>query len=281
MLFDSLGLHSLVLIGTSIPTTAYGTYLLFSKYSFFKGPLRTISQKAGFGSFSILIWPAIRFSGGYFVVAIIVNLLVAFAIRCVVKIYCEKGGFSFAFSAKMRGYILTGYTGNVDVLAIPASHTGKPVVGIFHHALDNTKATHIEIPNGLISIGGSVFPKSLKTITIPAGVVSIGPRAFSFCTNLENITIPASVVSIGPSAFSFCTSLESITIPANVANIGANTFDGWIHAQRIYIPFATLEEADKTWAKDEWNLDYWRSDWRSGSEAVIMNNADPPVRVFP
>ena len=42
---------------------------------------------------------------------------------------------------------------------------------------------------------------SLKEITIPDGVVSIGDEAFRQCYDLEKVSIPASVTSIGKKTF--------------------------------------------------------------------------------
>ena len=53
-------------------------------------------------------------------------------------------------------------------------------------------ATHIEIPQGVTSIGFGAFIgcKSLTSITIPNSVTSIGGVAFKDCKNLTSITIP-------------------------------------------------------------------------------------------
>ena len=52
----------------------------------------------------------------------------------------------------------------------------------------------------------------LRSITLPAGIKSIGSCAFSGCTSLTSIHIPGSVTSIGYSAFSGCESISSVYI---------------------------------------------------------------------
>ena len=54
------------------------------------------------------------------------------------------------------------------------------------------------------------YCESLKEITIPDGVTSIGCDAFSCCESLKEITIPDSVTSIGNEAFSWCESLKEV-----------------------------------------------------------------------
>jgi hypothetical protein len=79
---------------------------------------------------------------------------------------------------------------------------------------NKTKTAFVRYPQG----------KPDKTYTIPAGVTSVGNRAFSECVTLTGITIPAGVTSIGEGAFSRCGGLTGITIPGSVASIGGMAF---------------------------------------------------------
>ena len=65
---------------------------------------------------------------------------------------------------------------------------------------------------------------NVKKVAIPAGVTSIGSRAFEGCSSLASITIPNSVTTIGDHAFEYCASLANINIPAGVTSIGSYTF---------------------------------------------------------
>ena len=76
----------------------------------------------------------------------------------------------------------------------------------------------------------------LSSITLPAGITSIGEFAFYSCNSLSGIIIPESVTSIGDRAFIFCRSLNSITIPDGVASIGDNTFSNCGSLNTITIP---------------------------------------------
>ena len=83
------------------------------------------------------------------------------------------------------------------------------------------------------SIGG---PDSLKSITIPKSVTSIGRSAFSDCSSLTSVTIPNSVTTIGYSAFSGCSSLTQLTVPDSVTSIDSNLCDGCTNLEKVELP---------------------------------------------
>ena len=62
------------------------------------------------------------------------------------------------------------------------------------------------------------------SFTIPDGVTTIGPMAFSGCTGLTDVTISPSVTQIMDEAFTSCALLEVMTIPASVTSIGKSVF---------------------------------------------------------
>lgn len=70
------------------------------------------------------------------------------------------------------------------------------------------------------------YDTSLKSISIPDSVTSIGEDAFRYCTSLTSVTIGRRVTTIGNNAFEHCTSLVSITIPEGVSTIGGGAFYG-------------------------------------------------------
>jgi hypothetical protein len=90
-------------------------------------------------------------------------------------------------------------------------------------------------------IGGSYSPatpwkfylSSIKTVTIPEGVTSIGNYAFSKCENITSIKIPERVTSIGNGAFKDCIGLTSIEIPDSVITIGKEAFRSCVNIASV------------------------------------------------
>ena len=67
-------------------------------------------------------------------------------------------------------------------------------------------------------------------------VTEIEAYAFRNNTSVKSITIPSTVETIGEYAFAGCTSLEEIIIPASVTNIGVNAFDGCTSLKKVILP---------------------------------------------
>ena len=84
-----------------------------------------------------------------------------------------------------------------------------------------------EVYWGIRHIGPSAFENSKVTsVILPDSVVSIGPHAFSNCSNLSAITIPDTVTSIGTQCFYLCEGLKSVSLPAGLTDIDFGIF-GW------------------------------------------------------
>ena len=85
----------------------------------------------------------------------------------------------------------------------------------------------VVIESGVTSIGDYVFYdcKSLRSVTIPEGVKTIGRGAFCWC-DLQIVTIPDSVDSIGDDAFAYNYDLTVVTLGRGLETIGEAAFSG-------------------------------------------------------
>lgn len=157
---------------------------------------------------------------------------------------------------------ITGCDESVTAAEIPPKIDGVTVTSIGNYAFRRTSLASISIPASVTSISPTAFDSCyrLETIivdannshycvvdnvlfdkmvtkiiryphgrdaeeyTIPAGVISIGERAFEDCGQLCAIEIPESVEHIELGAFMDCYSLKSLRLPSNLVTIGANTF---------------------------------------------------------
>ena len=96
----------------------------------------------------------------------------------------------------------------------------------YSHFIVKTTLKTISLPNSIISIGYNAFFQcaGLKSITIPNSVTKIGNSSFFYCIGLSSIIIPNSVTSIGDGAFERCTGITNLSIGNSVNSIGDNCF---------------------------------------------------------
>ena len=97
------------------------------------------------------------------------------------------------------------------------------------------KAAEVTVPAGVIEIGERAFRDcgNLQRVVLPEGVHSIGERAFENCPQLQSVTLAPGVQRIGGSAFSGCTALRHVVLPESVQSIGEKAFRGCENLQEI------------------------------------------------
>lgn len=99
----------------------------------------------------------------------------------------------FTYEVIDGGIRLTGWTGTGKSLTVPQTVDGKPVTAI---------------------ADGAFRDRSLESVTVPEGVVSVGWFAFSGCYRLSFVRLPASVTTIGYGAFENCASGLRFSCPS-------------------------------------------------------------------
>lgn len=88
---------------------------------------------------------------------------------------------------------------------------------------------HFELPEGLETIGNSVFSgTSVEDIELPSTIISIGSMAFYNNTGLTELVLPEKLETIGSSAFGNNVNLRSVAVKANSAltTLDTSVFNG-------------------------------------------------------
>ena len=107
-----------------------------------------------------------------------------------------------------------------------------------------TQIETITIGAGVTSVGQNAFIgcTALTSVTLPDGLQTIGIWAFKGCMSLTNLTLPKSVTSIGWLAFSNCEALKDVTVfwDTPLDNISADAFSGsgiaGLNKVKLYVP---------------------------------------------
>ncbi len=153
----------------------------------------------------------------------------------------------------VSGYSVYQYDGKEapEVLEIPATYNGKPVIGIAASFRVNAGSTGIKelvIPDSVMFIGRNAINSwsSLEKLNFPAALVSVGELNFTNCTALQNINIAA-----GNTSFSYskgvlydyaktkiikAPNVASVSIPDTVTTIGAYAFYYNKNIEKISLP---------------------------------------------
>lgn len=96
----------------------------------------------------------------------------------------------------------------------------------------------VEVPveYTLIGIDAGVFMnnETVKKITIPDTVTTIGEACFQGCTALEEVKLPEGLTEIGPRTFYGCDALVSLNIPDTVTTIGQFAFGEYFKQTEWY-----------------------------------------------
>ena len=133
---------------------------------------------------------------------------------------------SRAFSATNSLTSISVNPANPSFTSIDGMLLNKEVTTLIIYSVAKS-ATSITIPAGVTTIGRQAFSGAtfLTSVTMQTGVTTIEQGAFNGMTSLSDITIPEGVTTIGDQAFGGASALTSVTIPASVTSIGDFSFD--------------------------------------------------------
>lgn len=127
------------------------------------------------------------------------------------------------------GYNIIASLGGAELgdVVVPSTVNGKPVIGVREKAFaDNVSLRSITLPSSVTTIGVSAFENctSLREVVMP-GVVEIQNFAFKNCIVLETATLPETLTSIGSESFAYA-NLSTLHIPAALTTLNLYAFKG-------------------------------------------------------
>lgn len=131
---------------------------------------------------------------------------------------------------------ITGYTGDIADVVIPAEIEGMPVTEIGSYAFGaNEILSSVEIPVG-VDIGKWAFSEcsSLCYVSL-SGTKTIGEKAFYECSSLTQVRFGWGLESIGSNAFAY-TKLPEVILPETVISIGEGAFTNVYGLSYVEIP---------------------------------------------
>lgn len=137
--------------------------------------------------------------------------------------YVTQGSLTYYIDGKEA--VVTKYNGNAEKVTVPSKIKSASVVGIADQAFWSKK--------------------SMKSLTLPSTLRTIGRAAFNECTGLTKLILPSKLKTISASAFWYCSNLEAVYIPPSVTSIGSNSFRGCKKLTAYVMPDSYAEKYAK------------------------------------
>ena len=96
----------------------------------------------------------------------------------------------------------------------------------------------VTVTDGIDKVADHAFYEcdSLRQISLPSTVRSIGLRAFSGCNSLTSIELPQGLQEIGDAAFANCGGLERVSFGSQLRELGVNCFLNCVNLKEIVLP---------------------------------------------
>lgn len=159
-----------------------------------------------------------------------------------VTVYAKWAVVDLVYEASTRTYTVVGLlAGAGDTVVIPDKYGDLPIATIAAEAFRaNATLKSVTIPDSVTSIGDYAFAECplLETVSLPNSVTTIGKNAFSSCASLTSAKLSAALTEIPAELFAGCTKLSTVNIPATVTKIGARVFSRCCALSDITLPLS-------------------------------------------
>lgn len=171
-------------------------------------------------------------------------------------------GMAYTEGLEIENGAVTGYTGSVRNVIVPATWDGVSVTSVAARAFfGNRNIKSVNLPATVTEIGESAFYDcySLTSVNLTSECRTVGAFAFYRCEKLENagdlsgleeiaehtflgcrrlasVNFSESLIAVGKYAFANCGALQSILLPDTVTEIGEYAFSGCASVETFRIP---------------------------------------------
>lgn len=118
------------------------------------------------------------------------------------------------------------------------------VTAIADSAFFQSKATEVQVPNTVTSMGECAFAYAtdLTSVTLPLHLSNVSKMLFAG-TSVTNVAVPEGVTNIGWGAFQSCSMLHTMLLPSTTKKIEAYGYNNCHNLYEIYCAAPTAPEA--------------------------------------
>ena len=137
-----------------------------------------------------------------------------------------------------------------DEYFVRGGYTSNDQIGF--DAFNNCSGlTSLTLPAGITSIGDGAFYgcSGLTSLNLPDGITSIGDYAFCGCSGLTSLNLPAGITIICEGAFYNCSGLTSLNLPAGITKIYNWTFSGCSGLTSLTLPAGITSIGDYAFSR--------------------------------
>lgn len=154
----------------------------------------------------------------------------------VIKLRANSGTFFLGVGTN-SGIIRLPYSKFVTAIHIGSGGALLNNYGLYGHASGLISLRRVTIPNTITTIGTGFLmdATALENIGLPRGITAIPANGFSKCSALRLVSIPYTVTEIKNNAFEGCNNLFTLSLPNSISIIGAHAFNGMRNLDTLHI----------------------------------------------
>ena len=145
---------------------------------------------------------------------------------------------------EFRGPVDSANQGSYDI-TIPTELDGYTVTGLGDYSFAHKQMNH---SNSEVRLWNE-HCHTIRSVTIPQSVKSIGYEAFCYCEWLQSLTFEGPIESMGDGAFEHCTSLTTFSLGGNIQKISDYAFEYCTKLANVTIPKSVTSIGDEAFAR--------------------------------